>query len=71
MASHADPGFFWTATYKAQGAQDISVSTVGSRDAAGRKVHYVTSEFTTKGQDGSSQRMKAQEEIHAVPRPHP
>ena len=58
---------FWTATYKAQGAQDISVSTVGARDAAGRTVHYVTSEFTTKGQDGSSQRMKAQEEIHAVP----
>lgn len=58
---------FWTATYKAQGAQDISVSTIGARDAAGRKVHYVYSEFTTKGQDGSAQRMKAQEEIHAVP----
>jgi hypothetical protein len=58
---------FWTATYKAQGAQDIAVGMIGTRDAAGRKVHYVHSEFTTKNQDGTTQRMKAQEEIHAVP----
>lgn len=58
---------FWVATYKAQGAQDISVALVGTRDAEGRKVHFVQSEFTTRNEDGSTQRVKAQEEIHAVP----
>lgn len=58
---------FWIATYKAQGAQDISVSQLGVRDNAGRKVHFVHSEFTTRGEDGTAQRMQAQEEVHAVP----
>jgi len=58
---------FWVATYKAQGAQDINVAQLGTRESAGRKVHFVYSEFTTKNQDGSLQRVRAQEEVHAVP----
>lgn len=58
---------FWQATYKAQGAQDISVSQLGIRESAGRKVHFVHAEFTTRNQDGSLQRVRAQEEVHAVP----
>lgn len=58
---------FWQATYRAQGAQDIQVSTIGSRDVAGRKVHYVLSEFTNKGQSGALVKMKAREEVHALP----
>jgi hypothetical protein len=58
---------FWIATYKAQGAQDISVAQLGIRESSGRKVHFVHAEFTTRNEDGSTQRVKAQEEIHAVP----
>jgi hypothetical protein len=58
---------FWVATYKAQGAQDINVAQLGTRDMAGRKVHFVHSEFTTRNQDGTTQRVRAQEEVHAVP----
>lgn len=58
---------FWVATYRAQGAQDINVAQLGTRDGAGRKVHFVYSEFTTRNQDGSLQRVRAQEEVHAVP----
>lgn len=58
---------FWQATYKAQGAQDIVISQIGTRDVPGRKVHFVTSEFTNKGQNGSALRMKAKEEVHALP----
>ncbi|MEQ1755209.1 MAG: beta/gamma crystallin-related protein [Micropepsaceae bacterium] len=58
---------FWKSTYKAQGAQDIVISNVGSRATTGRKVHFVYSEFTSKGQDGTSLRMKAHEEVHALP----
>jgi hypothetical protein len=58
---------FWIATYKAQGAQDVSVAQLGIRETSGRKVHFVHAEFTTRNEDGSTQRVKAQEEIHAVP----
>ena len=58
---------FWQATYKAQGAQDVQVTGIGSREVAGRKVHYVLSEFTNKGQSGTLVKMKAREEVHALP----
>lgn len=58
---------FWQSSYKAQGGQDIVVSEIGTRDNAGRKVHYVFSEFTSKGEDGTALRMKAHEEVHALP----
>jgi len=58
---------FWQSTYKSQGGENVVISTVGARDAAGRKVNFVFSEFTSKGQDGKAQRMMAHEEVHALP----
>jgi hypothetical protein len=58
---------FWQSTYKSQGGENVVISTVGARDATGRKVNFVFSEFTTKGQDGKAQRMMAHEEVHALP----
>ena len=58
---------FWQSTYKTQGAKDVAVSNVGTRDVPGRKVNYVYAEMTTKGQGGLDQHMKAREEVHALP----
>lgn len=58
---------FWQSTYKSQGGENVVISTVGARDASGRKVNFVFSEFTSKGKDGKGQRMTAHEEVHALP----
>jgi hypothetical protein len=58
---------FWQSTYKSQGGENVVISTVGARDAFGRKVNFVFSEFTSKGKDGKAQRMTAHEEVHALP----
>jgi hypothetical protein len=59
---------FWLQVYKAQGAQDVVVSSSSVRDTSGgRKVQTVSAEFSMKQANGELMRFKSREELHAQP----
>jgi hypothetical protein len=59
---------FWLASYKAQGAQDVVISSSAVRDAhSGRKVQTVSAEFSIAQTAGGTMRFKSREELHMQP----